>query len=276
MQLANSLQGIVTQTLLPTADGTGRVAALEILLLDDAIRNLIRQGKIEQVYSYMQTGTRRGMQTMEQSLTELVQNRTHHRHRSGQPLEPARGTRLGAGACGCTDPRHVQRRRTCRHARYRRGAAGGRELAAHALESPERLLAAAQSPAPPPTCPPGSTRLARATQSAPARTALRSASAIPASAWPAPASSRAGARSASRPPADEPRYRTELSFKRHHSVPAASTGPEGPADAAPSPWLTQSSASDSLSPCRATTIVRRPDGGRRDHDGRREGAVLQA
>ena len=75
MQLANSLQGIVTQTLMPTSDGQGRVAALEILFLDDAIRNLIRQGKIEQVYSYMQTGTRRGMQTMEQSLTELVQKR---------------------------------------------------------------------------------------------------------------------------------------------------------------------------------------------------------
>jgi twitching motility protein PilT len=75
MQLANSLQGIVTQTLMPTMDGAGRVAALEILFLDDAIRNLIRQGKIEQVYSYMQTGTRRGMQTMEQSLTELVQKR---------------------------------------------------------------------------------------------------------------------------------------------------------------------------------------------------------
>ena len=75
MQLANTLQGIVTQTLLPTADGIGRVAALEILFLDDAIRNLIRQGKIEQVYSYMQTGGRRGMQTMEQSLTELVQKK---------------------------------------------------------------------------------------------------------------------------------------------------------------------------------------------------------
>jgi twitching motility protein PilT len=73
MQLANSLQGIVTQTLLPKNDGSGRVCALEILFLDDAIRNLIRQGKIEQVYSYMQTGTRRGMQTMEQSLAELVQ-----------------------------------------------------------------------------------------------------------------------------------------------------------------------------------------------------------
>jgi twitching motility protein PilT len=75
MQLANSLMGIVTQTLLPKADGSGRVCGLEILFLDDAIRNLIRQGKIEQVYSYMQTGTRRGMQTMEQSLTELVQKR---------------------------------------------------------------------------------------------------------------------------------------------------------------------------------------------------------
>ncbi len=73
MQLANTLQGIVTQTLIPTLDGHGRAAALEILFLDDAIRNLIRQGKIEQVYSYMQTGGRRGMQTMEQSLTELVQ-----------------------------------------------------------------------------------------------------------------------------------------------------------------------------------------------------------
>jgi twitching motility protein PilT len=75
MMLANSLQGIVTQTLIPKADGTGRVCALEILFLDDAIRNLVRQGKIEQVYSYMQTGTRRGMQTMEQSLTDLVQRR---------------------------------------------------------------------------------------------------------------------------------------------------------------------------------------------------------
>ncbi len=75
MQLANSLQGIVTQTLLPRSDGSGRVCALEILFLDDAIRNLIRQGKIEQVYSYMQTGTRRGMQTMEQSLAELVEKR---------------------------------------------------------------------------------------------------------------------------------------------------------------------------------------------------------
>jgi twitching motility protein PilT len=71
-QLASTIQGIVTQTLLPTADGSSRVAALEILFPDDAIRNLIRQGKTEQIYSYMQTGTKRGMQTMEQALGDLV------------------------------------------------------------------------------------------------------------------------------------------------------------------------------------------------------------
>ena len=75
MQIASSLQGVVTQALLPTADGTGRVAALEILLPDDAVRNLIRQGKVEQIYSVMQTNTSRGMQTMEQSLADLVLRR---------------------------------------------------------------------------------------------------------------------------------------------------------------------------------------------------------
>jgi twitching motility protein PilT len=73
IMIANSLQGVVTQTLLPTADGVGRVPALEVLLPDDAVRNLIRQGKVEQIYSVMQTNTTRGMQTMEQSLADLVQ-----------------------------------------------------------------------------------------------------------------------------------------------------------------------------------------------------------
>ncbi len=72
VQLSATLEGIVTQALLPTADGNGRVAALEILYPDDAVRNLIRQGKVEQIYSVMQTGTGRGMQTMEQSLAELT------------------------------------------------------------------------------------------------------------------------------------------------------------------------------------------------------------
>ena len=72
VQLAATIQGIVTQTLLPTVDGKGRVAALEILLPDDAVRNLIRQAKVEQIYSVMQTNTGRGMQTLEQALVDLV------------------------------------------------------------------------------------------------------------------------------------------------------------------------------------------------------------
>ena len=75
IMLAGSLQGVITQSLLKTADGQGRVAALEILLPDDAVRNLIRQGKVEQVYSIMQTSTARGMITMEQSLAQLVLRR---------------------------------------------------------------------------------------------------------------------------------------------------------------------------------------------------------
>src|SRR6059058_1016175 len=73
--ISTSLQGVVTQTLVPTADATGRVAALEILIPDDVVRNLIRQGKVEQIYSVMQTATSRGMQTMEQALAELAQRR---------------------------------------------------------------------------------------------------------------------------------------------------------------------------------------------------------
>src|SRR6266705_531733 len=72
IQIASSLQGVVTQALLPTSDGKGRVPALEILLPDDAVRNLIRQGKVEQIYSVMQTNSGRGMQTMEQSLADLI------------------------------------------------------------------------------------------------------------------------------------------------------------------------------------------------------------
>ncbi|MDQ3992918.1 MAG: type IV pilus twitching motility protein PilT [Actinomycetota bacterium] len=72
MQLAGTLQGVVTQALLPTADGTGRVPVLEILFPDDAVRNLIRQARVEQIYSVMQTGTQRGMQTLEQALADVT------------------------------------------------------------------------------------------------------------------------------------------------------------------------------------------------------------
>ena len=72
VQIASTLQAIVTQTLVPTIDGAGRVPAVEILYPDDAVRNLIRQAKVEQIYSIMQTGTQRGMQTLEQALVDLV------------------------------------------------------------------------------------------------------------------------------------------------------------------------------------------------------------
>src|SRR5215204_5642067 len=72
VQIASTLQGIVTQTLVPTVDGKRRVAACEILLPDDAVRNLIRQAKVEQIYSVMQTGSNKGMQTLEQAFVYLV------------------------------------------------------------------------------------------------------------------------------------------------------------------------------------------------------------
>jgi len=74
-QLSMTLQGVITQNLMPTADGRSRCPALEVLIPDDAVRNLIRQAKVEQIYSVMQTSTSRGMMTMEQSLADLVQRR---------------------------------------------------------------------------------------------------------------------------------------------------------------------------------------------------------
>ena len=72
MQLSIALQGIVTQQLLPTADGASRVAATEILVPTPAIRNLIREGKTHQIYSAIQTSGSTGMQTMDGNLAQLV------------------------------------------------------------------------------------------------------------------------------------------------------------------------------------------------------------
>jgi twitching motility protein PilT len=74
VQLSVALQGIVTQQLLPTADGAGRVAACEVLLATPAIRNLIREGKTHQIYSSLQTGASLGMQTMDAALATLVRS----------------------------------------------------------------------------------------------------------------------------------------------------------------------------------------------------------
>ena len=75
VQLATSLQGVVTQQLVPVAKGQGRAVAVEVLVATPAIRNLIREGKVHQIYSAMQGGGRFGMQTMDQGLTNLVKSR---------------------------------------------------------------------------------------------------------------------------------------------------------------------------------------------------------
>ncbi|MBP1207124.1 twitching motility protein PilT [Duganella sp. 1411] len=70
--LSESLQAVISQTLLKTKDGAGRVAAHEIMVATPAIRNLIRESKIAQMYSAIQTGSNVGMQTLDQNLTDLV------------------------------------------------------------------------------------------------------------------------------------------------------------------------------------------------------------
>ena len=124
MQLSIALQGIVTQQLLPTADGMGRVVATEVLVPTPAIRNLIREGKTHQIYSAVQTSGAIGMQTMDADLARLV--------RAGQDHPRAgRTARLGAG--GAEAP-----------ARRGAGAAGGD------WQTPRQPAAAS----PPPSAPP--------------------------------------------------------------------------------------------------------------------------
>jgi twitching motility protein PilT len=70
--LSESLRAVISQTLLKTKDGSGRVAAHEIMIGTPAIRNLIRENKIAQMYSSIQTGQNVGMQTLDQCLMDLV------------------------------------------------------------------------------------------------------------------------------------------------------------------------------------------------------------
>jgi twitching motility protein PilT len=90
-QLAIGLQGIVTQTLIPTADGLGRCVAAEVLIPTPGVRNLIREGKTHQIYSLIQTGGQHGMQTMDASLAGLVRAQkitmAAAESRSSQPAE---------------------------------------------------------------------------------------------------------------------------------------------------------------------------------------------
>jgi len=74
VMLSAALQGVLTQQLVPTADGAGRVVAVEALVPTPAVRNLIREGKTHQIYSAIQTGAAHGMQTMDAALADLVRS----------------------------------------------------------------------------------------------------------------------------------------------------------------------------------------------------------
>ena len=109
VQLSTTLQGVVTQQLLQTADGRGRAVASEVLVATPAVRHLIREGKVHQIYSVMQAGGRYGMRTMDASLAQLVKagkitqqlalERCHDPEELNRLLRSADGTvPMGSGA----------------------------------------------------------------------------------------------------------------------------------------------------------------------------------
>jgi twitching motility protein PilT len=103
VQLSTTLMGVVTQQLIPTADGNGRAVACEVLVTTPAVRNLIREGKVHQIYSSMQAGGRFGMQTMDMSLAQhvkagrIAQQMAYERCHDVEELQRLIG---GAGALG--------------------------------------------------------------------------------------------------------------------------------------------------------------------------------
>ena len=100
-QLSVALQGIMTQTLLPTADGAGRVVAAEVLVPTPAVRNLIREAKTHQIYSVIQTGASHGMQTMDAALVQLVRaGKVNRQVAESRAHAPEEFRRLLGGAGG--------------------------------------------------------------------------------------------------------------------------------------------------------------------------------
>jgi len=87
--LSESLQAVISQTLCKTVQGDSRIAAHEILIATNAVRNLIRESKVAQIYSAIQTGSAVGMQTLDQHLTDLVRDKRIHpseaRHKAKIP-----------------------------------------------------------------------------------------------------------------------------------------------------------------------------------------------
>ena len=99
--LSVSLQGIMTQMLLPTADGAGRCVAAEVLVPTPAVRNLIREAKTHQIYSVLQTGASHGMQTMDAALAQLVRaGKVNRQLAESRAHAPEEFRRLIAGAGG--------------------------------------------------------------------------------------------------------------------------------------------------------------------------------
>jgi twitching motility protein PilT len=91
----------MTQQLLQTPDGKGRVVACEVLVATSAVRNLIREGKVHQIYSVMQSGGRFGMTTMDQSLADLVKaGKVTQQLALERCHDPEELTRLMSGAGG--------------------------------------------------------------------------------------------------------------------------------------------------------------------------------
>ncbi len=75
MQMSTNLQGVISQTLVKRADGKGRVAAFEIMIAIPSVRNMIREAKTHQIHSILQTATKQGMMTLDQSLAALVKKK---------------------------------------------------------------------------------------------------------------------------------------------------------------------------------------------------------
>ncbi|MDP8231164.1 MAG: type IV pilus twitching motility protein PilT [Candidatus Zophobacter franzmannii] len=95
--LSESLEAVISQTLLPTKDGKGRIPALEIMIANAAVRNLIREEKTYQIPSTIQAGTKEGMQTKDQSLYNLVMNGYVDRNLAEQLADNKKMFATGAG-----------------------------------------------------------------------------------------------------------------------------------------------------------------------------------
>ena len=96
--LSSSLEGVVAQNLLRRADGSGRVGAFEVLVGTNAVRNLIRENQVPQIYSMIQTGSRYGMITMEEAVNNLLQSGTISADEARHALMKASDEGLGEGA----------------------------------------------------------------------------------------------------------------------------------------------------------------------------------